>query len=95
MGAATPPACYSNGDLICDTNPESDAAGGCPTGKNSCGSLDAIDNYMNYSDDTCMETFTVEQLRRMRCTLQSYRPNLFTVVDQNGNLISQDGFEMQ
>ena len=94
VGAATPPTCYSNGDLICDTNPEEQPAFGCPVGSNSCGgSLDAIDNYMNYSDDTCMEKFTVEQVRRMRCSLESYRPNIFTITNPNDNLILEENFE--
>ena len=31
---------------------------------------------MNYSPDTCMTNFTEEQARRMRCTLEFYRPDL-------------------
>ena len=33
---------------------------------------------MEYSDDLCMEKFTVEQVRRMRCTLDFWRPDLYT-----------------
>ena len=49
---------------------------GCPTGASSCGSLDPIHNYMDYTDDLCMTEFTGEQTRRVRCTLQFYRPDL-------------------
>ena len=75
-------ACYTSGDLICDTNPEaspnfSDCSG---TGTSCSGQLRPIHNYMNYSDDLCMWEFTVEQNRRMRCTLESFRTNLYTVV---------------
>ena len=35
---------------------------------------------MDYSDDLCMEQFTVEQNNRMRCTLLNYRTDLFEVV---------------
>lgn len=68
--------CYSNGDLICDTNPQSTETFGCPTSKSSCGFADAIHNYMDYSDDPCIWEFTPEQVNRMRCTLQHWRPNL-------------------
>lgn len=91
VGMATAPACYSNGDLICDTNPEGSEGFGC-SDPISCGSADPIDNYMDYSDDTCMQKFTVEQVRRMRCTLQYYRPDVFTIVDIDGGIFS-DGFE--
>ena len=68
--------CLTSGDLICDTNAESDPNFGCNAGSASCGSTDPVRNYMNYSDDTCMNRFTLEQSRRMRCTLEFWRPNL-------------------
>ena len=68
--------CYSSGDLICDTNPESSPTSGCPGNKQSCGSPDPITNYMDYSNDTCYQDFTPEQANRMRCSLENYRPNL-------------------
>lgn len=90
-GDNTPPGCYSDGDLICDTNDEQfPGSSPCQVGaSSSCGSVDPTDNYMDYSDDLCMEQFTVEQNRRMRCTLETYRPNLFTNVTD----IFADGFE--
>jgi hypothetical protein len=88
----TSPACYSNGDLICDTPPQSSQTFGCPVGATSCsGALNPIRNYMNYTDDTCMEEFTPEQVNRMRCTLVNYRTDLFQVV--NASDIFADGFE--
>lgn len=85
--AAGSPGCYSNGDLICDTNAEANPRFGCPGGATSCSSVDPIDNYMDYSDDTCMEQFTVEQMRRIRCSLENWRPDLGTPV------LFYDGFE--
>ena len=41
-----------------------------------CGSLDPVNNYMDYSDDACMNQFTPDQARRMRCTLEFYRSEL-------------------
>lgn len=68
---------YTSGDRIMDTNPESSPTYGCPGSRSSCGSQAPIDNYMDYSDDACMEKFTPEQANRMRCSLVHYRPNLY------------------
>ncbi len=76
-GSATD--CYDTGDLICDTARESTDTFGCPSSKSSCGSPDPIHNYMDYSDDPCLWEFTQEQVNRMRCTLENWRPDLATV----------------
>ena len=56
-------------DFVSDT-PESDAANyGCATGHNSCGSEDMVQNYMDYSDDSCMNLFTLGQKNRMHTYL--------------------------
>ncbi len=68
---------YTGGDRIVDTNPESSPTYGCPGSRSSCGSQAPIDNYMDYSDDRCMEKFTPEQANRMRCSLFNYRPDLW------------------
>lgn len=75
-GCASAASCYTNGDLICDTNPQSNPTSGCPGSKSSCTSPDAIHNYMDYSDDHCLTEFTPEQRNRMRCTIQHWRKNL-------------------
>ncbi len=75
----TAPGCYTDGDLICDTNPGSVVHTGCPTGVVDCGGLLApIHNYMALTDDQCLEGFSYEQGQRMRCTLLNYRPGIFT-----------------
>ena len=81
-------SCYTSGDRICDTNAESQPRYGCPTTATSCGSVDPVRNYMDYSDDTCMQGFTAEQVRRMRCTLQHYRPQLAQPGGPTGPLAS-------
>lgn len=88
-----PAGCYSTGDLLCDTNAESSPAFGCQPTRDSCTGasfpgLDPVENYMDYSDDLCMERFTVEQNRRMRCALQHYRTTLGEPV------LFYDGFEL-
>lgn len=56
-------------DFVSDT-PESDAANyGCKTGHVSCGSEDMVQNFMDYSDDSCMNLFTTGQKNRMRTYL--------------------------
>lgn len=76
-GCSSLTGCNNNGDLICDTNPEQ-GPNYSPCTRETCGgpSPDPTDNYMDYSDDICMTRFTVEQVRRMRCTLQNFRVDL-------------------
>lgn len=53
-------------DFVSDT-PDSDAPNyGCATGHVSCGSTDMVENYMDYSDDVCMNLYTSGQKTRMR-----------------------------
>lgn len=75
-GCGSLSACGTTGDLICDTNRESAATLGCPASKTSCSSPDPIHNYMDYTDDPCLWEFTPQQVNRMRCTLQHWRPDL-------------------
>ncbi len=56
-------------DFVSDT-PTSDAANyGCATGHVSCGTTDMVQNYMDYSDDACMNLYTQGQKNRMRAIL--------------------------
>jgi hypothetical protein len=71
-------SCYQSGDLICDTNAESAPRFGCPSNPQSCGNKDPFRNYLDYTDDLCMREFTPEQVNRMRCTIESWRPSLHT-----------------
>lgn len=85
--ASTPPDCATTGDLICDTNPEADPFFGCASPGASCGFARPADNYMNFTEDACLERFTVEQVRRMRCTIFNWRSTL------GGELLFVDNFE--
>lgn len=71
---------YSTGDLIADTNSESLAFYGCGT-RDTCGTADPTNNYMNYTDDACMNRFSREQANRMVCSLVNYRSNLAKIVE--------------
>jgi hypothetical protein len=67
--------CRAPGDSVADTPPERSAAEGCPRGRDSCagGGPDPINNYMDYSQDSCMNQFTLGQRERMSLQWQSFR----------------------
>ena len=63
-------------DFCNDTPLAADANYGCPTGTNSCTAApdagpDMIENYMDYTDDLCMNIFTYDQKMRMRIVLEA------------------------
>lgn len=59
-------------DDFCEDTPEADAStNGCPLEKESCGSKDMIQNYMDYTSDVCMSLFTLDQKARMRTVLEN------------------------
>jgi len=56
-------------DFVSDT-PSSDRPNyGCPGSVTHCKSVDMVENYMDYTDDVCMELFTEGQKARMRAVL--------------------------
>ena len=64
---------YTTQDLIVDT-PAQEAPDYGTSSSTACGVTSAIENFMNYSDDVAMYTFTPEQTNRMICSQTSYRP---------------------
>lgn len=58
--------CASPGDSVSDTPPQKTASSGCPVGQDSCsgGGVDSIHNWMDYSDDSCLDRFTAGQVTR-------------------------------
>ena len=65
-------------DFVSDTPTSNSANYGCDVGSSACGSVDMVQNYMDYSDDACMNLFTVGQRNRMRALFESggYRSSL-------------------
>lgn len=66
---------YDAGDLIEDTESESVPHYYCVETL-TCDTLDPIHNYMNYTNDLCMDRFTADQGNREVCSLVNYRPSL-------------------
>ena len=70
--------CGGQGDLVDDTPAERSPAFGCPVGRDTCKGkrgtgIDPIENFMDYSDDACMNVFTAGQDARMDGAFATYR----------------------
>jgi hypothetical protein len=69
--------CTKNGDSVSDTPPEASANFGCPNpAPDTCttfAGVDPIHNFMDYSDDSCMNQFTKGQVARVDKMYGSYR----------------------
>lgn len=61
----------SRDDGCSDTPPSDDGNYGCPTNHVSCGNTDMVQNYMDYTDDVCMNIFTECQKGIMRTALMN------------------------
>lgn len=69
--SSTPGQCQITGDLVCDTNPCDQ-----PGGSIGCGVTDMPENFMYYSPDPLLNTFTAGQRERMHAMLNTVRASL-------------------
>lgn len=70
--------CSARNDRISDTPREKSPASGCPLSRDTCAEpgLDPVTNFMDYSDDSCVEEFTPEQELWMKDQVETFRPSL-------------------
>jgi hypothetical protein len=78
-------ACGGSGDYVSDTPDQGDyTSDECSDGPvSSCGVNTMFQNYMDYSDDACMNLFTQEQVGRM-ITVMENSPRRVTLPDSPG-----------
>ena len=69
-------------DFVSDTPPAASASSGCQVGRFSCGGTNMVENYMDYSNDACMNIFTVGQKTRMQAVIE-LSPRRKSLIDAN------------
>ncbi|KAI5362483.1 Putative peptidase M43, pregnancy-associated plasma-A [Septoria linicola] len=67
--------CSGAGDQVADTPPQRTFSSGCPVGADTCpgGGVDGIHNWMDYSDDSCLDRFTAGQTTRATALFDQLR----------------------
>ena len=81
--------CQTDGDRVCDTPPVAVPNSGCPIpgSVNSCFEApdlpDLTDNYMDYVNEDCLNTFTNGQKQRMHAAISVNRSQLVSAYNHN------------
>ena len=67
--------CSASGDFVADTPKEAYPQFDCPVGADTCAApgLDPIHNFMDYTQDSCMNMFTAGQADRMSDAWLAFR----------------------
>ena len=67
--------CSKTNDLVADTPREKSPAFNCPVGRDTCrqAGLDPIENFMDYTQDSCMNKFSTGQSSRMSDQWETFR----------------------
>ena len=72
-------------DFCTDTPLMSDNSTGCPNAPESCVTMDMYQNYMDFTDDRCMNLFTICQSGRMRAILEE-SPRRRSLLESKGRI---------
>jgi hypothetical protein len=72
-GTCSEGACEWQGDRVCDTPP---TILNTNCGSPACSGTQQIENFMDYTNENCKNTFTAGQAERMRLSIANSRPNL-------------------
>jgi hypothetical protein len=75
-------------DYVADTPNQGSDTNGCPTHPtSSCGGVKMFQNYMDYTDDICMNLFTAGQVQRMQLILDD------PTIPRRSTLLNSPGLE--
>jgi len=71
-------------DDFCEDTPSSNSSStGCNLSKTTCGSLDMVQNFMDYTNDACMNIFTNDQKSRVRTVVEN-SPRRLSLTESKG-----------
>jgi len=71
-------------DDFCEDTPAANSSStGCNLNKTTCGSLDMVQNFMDYTNDACMNIFTNDQKSRVRTVVEN-SPRRLSLTESKG-----------
>jgi hypothetical protein len=77
-------ACSGNGDYVQDTPEQADKSNGCPSHPQvGCNTRVMFQNFMDYTNDVCMNLYTKQQIERMLTVLEN-SPRRASLLNSNG-----------